>query len=157
MNQHWNTLMGSTYIMYHLKYFTEVTHLQYLVGCFCLVAVEESIVDHMTRPLPVERQLHHCCWWSGGPLCETLQRNILQQCVVTNSTEQVDLKDWNHLRSEWKLHCGILGLNTRIFFIHGVRTILALSHHISAVLINVIVESVKECTKVFRLTEKPDI
>lgn len=53
-------------------YFSSVTHLQYLVGCVCLVAVEESIVDHMTCPLPVERQLHHLSGWSGGPLCETL-------------------------------------------------------------------------------------
>lgn len=76
----------------HIDNFTSVTHLQYLVGSVCLVVVEESIVDHMTCPLPGGRQLHHPNWWCGGPLRETVQRNILQQGVVTNSTEQVDLK-----------------------------------------------------------------
>ena len=49
-------------------YFTSVTHLQYLVGSVCLVVVEESIVDHMTCPLPVVRQLQLLHWWAGGPL-----------------------------------------------------------------------------------------
>lgn len=69
------------------------THLQDLVGRVCLVVVEESVVDHLTCPLPIGRQLHHLHWWCGGPLCETVHRGILQQSVVTNSTEHIDLKE----------------------------------------------------------------
>jgi len=70
-----------------------VTNLQYLVGCICFVVIQESIVNHVTCPLPVERQLHHLCWRRRSLLYEALQRHILLQSVVTNSTEQVDLKD----------------------------------------------------------------
>lgn len=73
-----------------------LTHLQYLVGCICFVVIEESVVDHMTCPLPEEWQLDGLDW-CGGPLCEALQGVVLQQRVVTDSTEEVDLKN-NHLK-----------------------------------------------------------
>lgn len=57
------------------------------------MAIQESIVDHVARPLPVERQLHCFRWWDGCPLSETVQRNVFQQCVITNPTQQVDLND----------------------------------------------------------------
>lgn len=93
-----NALMETTGFGFH--YFASVTHLQYLVGRVCFVAVEESIVDHMTCPLPVEGQLHHLRWWSGSPLCETLQRSVLQQSVVMNSTQQIDLKRLDTVQTE---------------------------------------------------------
>lgn len=74
------------------------THLQDLVGRVCLVAVQESVVDHVTRPLPIERQLHHLRRGGGGPLGETVQRNVFQQSVITNPTQQVDLND----RRQWR-------------------------------------------------------
>lgn len=61
------------------------------------MVVEESIVDHMTCPLPLEGQPHHLRGGGAGPLREALQGNVLQQSVVTNSTEQVDLKDCDQL------------------------------------------------------------
>lgn len=62
------------------------------------MAVQESVVDHVTRPLPRERQLHHLRRGGGGPLGETVQRNVFQQSVVTNPTQQVDLND----RRQWR-------------------------------------------------------
>lgn len=87
------TLTLITYTVLAFYYITSVTHLKYLVGCICLVVIEESVVGYMACPLPGKRQLHHLSWWCGDPLCEALQGNILQQSDVTNSTEQVNLKD----------------------------------------------------------------
>lgn len=49
------------------------TDLHYLVGCVCVVAVQESIVDHVTCPLPIERQLDHLHWRNSCLLGETVQ------------------------------------------------------------------------------------
>lgn len=80
-----------------------VTHLQYLVGRVCLVAVQESIVDHVTCALPIEGQLHRLRWWDSCPLGETVQRSVFQQSVITNPTQQVDLNDDRQCRT--RSHC----------------------------------------------------
>lgn len=77
----------------HRVLITSATNLQDLVGRISLVAVEESVVHHVTGALPVERQLHHLRWKRRIPLCEALQRGVLQHSVVTNPTQQVDLKE----------------------------------------------------------------
>lgn len=57
------------------------------------MVVEESIVDQLTGPDPRKRQMQHLHWCGGVALYEAVQGLILQQSVVTDSTEQVHLKN----------------------------------------------------------------